>query len=87
MNQLENVHMITDLPTKRILGLLQWQTFLRVLPTRWRQKSTGIYMEQNYVTDLRCKNIQMKIKNVKKRDKNLKKNVCKRNKKRYLFLV
>jgi len=45
-----------------------------------------IYMEQNYVTDLRCKNIQMKIKNVKKRDKN-KKNVCQRNKKRYLFLV
>ena len=25
-------------------------TFIRVLPTRWRQKSTGIDMEQNYVS-------------------------------------
>ena len=33
-----------------------------------------------------CKIVQMKIKNVKKRDRN-KKNVCKRNKKRYLFLL
>jgi len=29
-------------------------TFLRVLPTRWRQKSTGIDMEQNYVTGTLC---------------------------------
>jgi len=42
--------MIIDLPTKRIWALSQWQTFLRVLRTRWRQKSTGIDMEQNYVT-------------------------------------
>jgi len=42
--------MITDLPTKRIRALSQWQTFLRVLPTRWRQKSTDIDVEQNYVT-------------------------------------
>jgi len=36
----------------------------------------------------RCKNVKIKIKNVKKR-KNLTKikNVCKRDKKRYLFLV
>jgi len=26
------------------------QTFLRVLPTRWRQESSDIDMEQNYVT-------------------------------------
>ena len=50
----ENVHMITDLPAKHIQALSQWQTFLRVLPTRWRQKSTGIDMEQNYVTVTLC---------------------------------
>ena len=32
----------------------QWQPSLRVLPTRWRQKSTGIDMEQNYVTVTLC---------------------------------
>jgi len=51
LNQLvqENVHMISDLPTKRRLfkryhGDKHFSQFLR---TRWRQKSTG--MEQNYV--------------------------------------
>ena len=30
---------------------------MRVLPTRWRQKSTGIDVEQNYVTVTRvCEN-------------------------------
>jgi len=43
--------MTTDLPTKRILCvIIVTQTLLRVLPTRWRQKSTGINMEQTYVT-------------------------------------
>ena len=42
--------MITDLTTTRIEALSQRQTYLKVLPTRWRQKSTGIDMEQNYVT-------------------------------------
>jgi len=42
--------MITDLPKKRMSALSQWQTFLRVLPARWRRKSTGTDMEQNYVT-------------------------------------
>ena len=39
----ENVHtMITDLSTKSVLKVLpQWRTFPRVLPTRWRQNSTG----------------------------------------------
>ena len=32
----------------------QWQPSLRVLRTRWRQKSTGIDMEQNYVTVTLC---------------------------------
>ena len=32
----------------------QWQTFLRVLPARWRQKSTGIDVKQNYVTVTLC---------------------------------
>ena len=40
--------MITDLPTKHIQALSQRQTFLGVLTTRWRQKSTGI--KQNDVT-------------------------------------
>jgi len=30
------------------------KTFIRVLPTRWRQKSTGIDMEQNYATVTLC---------------------------------
>ena len=51
---LKYVHMITGLPTKRISALSQWQTFLRVSPTRWRQKSAGIDMEQNYVTATLC---------------------------------
>ena len=46
--------MITDLPTKRIEALSQRQIFLRVLPTRWRQKSSSIDMEQNYITVNLC---------------------------------
>ena len=44
--------MITDLPTKRIEALSQKerQTFLSVLPTRWRRKQ----LEQNYVTVTLC---------------------------------
>ena len=34
--------MITKQPTKRISTRSQWQTFLRVLPTRWRRKPAGI---------------------------------------------
>ena len=51
-NQLvsENVHMITDLPTQRIKRYHSDKHFSEFLPTRWRQKSTGIDMEQNYVT-------------------------------------
>ena len=30
------------------------QTFIRVLPTRWRQKPAGIDMERNYVTATLC---------------------------------
>ena len=48
--------MSADLLTKRIWALSQWQTCLRVLPTRWRQKSTGIDMEQNYATVTLCIN-------------------------------
>ena len=44
--------MITDIPTKRIYALSQWQTFLRVLPTRSQQKSTGLW--QYYVTVTLC---------------------------------
>jgi len=46
--------MITDLQTKRVLALSQRQTFITVLPTRWRQKSTSIDMEQNYATVTLC---------------------------------
>ena len=33
--------MITSLPTKRISAISQWETFTRVLPTRWRRKPAG----------------------------------------------
>jgi len=43
--------MITDLPTKRIYTRYHsGKHFSEFLPTRWLQKSTGIDMEQNYVT-------------------------------------
>jgi len=45
LNQLvsENVRMITDLPTKRIWALSLYAGHLsEFLPTRWRQKLTGI---------------------------------------------
>jgi len=42
--------MITSFPTDRISAVSQWQTYLRVLPTRWRRKPSGIDMNQNYVT-------------------------------------
>jgi len=43
----ENVRMISDLTKKRIQALSHCQTFLTVLPTRWRrQKWTGIDMGQ-----------------------------------------
>jgi len=44
--------MITDLTTKRIEAQSEQQIYLRVLPTRYRQKSTGIDIEQNYVMDI-----------------------------------
>ena len=46
--------MITDLPTDAYLSAITVTNFLRVLPTRWRQKKTGIDMEQNYVTVTLC---------------------------------
>ena len=56
LNQLvlENVHMTTDLPTKRFKRYLSDKNFSDFLPTRWPQKSTGIDMEQNYVTITLC---------------------------------
>jgi len=50
----ENVHMITNLPTKRIQVMSEQQTFLRVLPTRWRRKPAGIDTERNYVIVTVC---------------------------------
>ena len=46
--------MFTDLPTKRIQAISQWKTVITFLPTRWRQKLSGIDMEQNYVTVTLC---------------------------------
>jgi len=46
--------MVINLTTKRITAISQQQRFLSVLPTRWRQKSAGIDMEQNYVTVTLC---------------------------------
>jgi len=56
--------MITDLPRKRIYALSQWQTFLRFLPTRWRQKSTGIDAERNYVNITLCTSIGLRCHNL-----------------------
>ena len=46
--------MITDLPTKRVWRYYSDKHFSEFLPTRWRQKLTGIDMEQNYVTVSLC---------------------------------
>jgi len=46
--------MIDDLPTNRILSAITDKHFSEFLPTRWRQKLTGIDMEQNYVTVTLC---------------------------------
>ena len=57
LNQLvlENVRMITDLPTKRIFKRYHSDKhFSECLTKRWRQKSTGTDMEQNYVTVFLC---------------------------------
>ena len=34
--------MITSLPMECVSAISQWQTFIRVLPTRWRRKPAGI---------------------------------------------
>jgi len=56
LNQLvqENVRIITDLPIKRIKRYHSDKNFLDFLHTKWRQKSTGIDMEQNYATVIQC---------------------------------
>jgi len=46
--------MIINPPTKRISVTAEQQTFLRVLPTRWRRKPAGIDMEQNNVIVILC---------------------------------
>ena len=46
--------MIINLPTERVLVTAEYETFLRVLPTRWRRKPAGIDMERNYVTVALC---------------------------------
>jgi len=47
----QNVHMIINPPTKRISVTAEQQTFLRVLPTRWRRKPD---MEQSNVIVALC---------------------------------
>jgi len=47
--------MITDLPTRRIQYCYHSDKhFSDFLPTRWRQKSADIDMEQNHVTVTLC---------------------------------
>ena len=47
--------MITELPRKRYFKRYHSDKHLsEFLPTRWRQKSTGIDMEQSYVTVTPC---------------------------------
>jgi len=46
--------MITDLTNTAYLSAITVTNFIRVLPTKWHQKSTGIDMEQNYVAITLC---------------------------------
>ena len=46
--------MITDLPTKSIKRYHGDKHFSEFLPARWRQKSTGVDMGQNYVSVTLC---------------------------------
>jgi len=46
--------MISDLSAKLFKRYHSDKHFSEFLPTRWRQKSTGIDMEQNYVTVTLC---------------------------------
>ena len=39
---------------KRIQAATEWQTFLRVLPTRWRRKPGSIDIERHYLTVTLC---------------------------------
>jgi len=50
----ENVCMIIDLTNKAYLSAIMVTNISEFLPTRWWQKSTGIDMEQNYVTVTLC---------------------------------
>jgi len=43
-----------DLPTMRFKFYHSDKHFSEFLPTRWRQKLTGIDIEQNYVTVTLC---------------------------------
>jgi len=60
LNQLvsENVHVSTDLPTKRIYRCHSDKHFSEFLPTTYRRKSTGIDKEQNYVNVTLCRPIK-----------------------------
>jgi len=49
-----NVCMIIDLTNKAYLSAITVTNIYEFLPTRWWQKSTGIDMEQNYVTVALC---------------------------------
>jgi len=46
--------MIIDLTNKAYLSAITVTNISEFLPTRWWQKSTGIDMEQNYVTVTLC---------------------------------
>jgi len=61
-----NVCMITNLPTKRISATLQWKTFIRVLPTRWRRKpaSIDIMSLSPYVASLSSTSMQKDVADV-----------------------
>jgi len=54
LNQVENVHTMTDLPKSLFKHHHSDKHLSEFLPTRWRQKSTGIDTEQNYVTVTLC---------------------------------
>ena len=55
------------LTNKAYLSAITVTNFIRVLPTRWRQKSTGIDMKQNYVTITLCIDRQNRETNRRRR--------------------
>jgi len=54
LNQFKKMSTYHWLTNKAYLSAFTVTNILRVLPTKWRQKWTGVDMEQNYLTVTLC---------------------------------